>query len=118
MPLNSRNGVRRGQVFAPVSYTHLDVYKRQIQDVFQLSATDTTIFAPDSDTIIGHGHYSLSHADGLDIVEGENKYLDGEYDQEQQSVRPSANGLPPVSYTHLDVYKRQVWRYAPSARSM
>jgi len=67
-----------------------------VQNVFQLSATDTTIFAPDSDKIIGHGHYTLSHVDGLDVVEGENKYLSGEYDQEQQSVRPSTNGLPPV----------------------
>ena len=67
-----------------------------VQNAFQLSATDTTIFAPESDTIIGHGHYSLSHSDGLDIVEGENKYLNGEYDQERQSVRPSQNGLPPV----------------------
>lgn len=67
-----------------------------VQNVYQLSATDTTIFAPDTDQIIGHGRYTLSHADGFDMVEGENKYLNGEYDQEQQSVRPSANGLPPV----------------------
>jgi hypothetical protein len=67
-----------------------------VQDVFQLSSTDTTIFAPDSDKIIGHGHYTLSHMEGLDVVEGENKYLDGEYDQEEQSVRPSPHGLPPV----------------------
>jgi len=67
-----------------------------VENVFQLSATDTTIFAPDSGKIIGHGHYSLTHVDGLDVVEGQNNYLDGEYDQEQQSVRPSSDGRPPV----------------------
>ncbi|HLX38781.1 MAG TPA: hypothetical protein VKR29_13310 [Candidatus Binataceae bacterium] len=73
-----------------------------VGDVFQLSATDVTIFAPDTDQIIGHGHYTLLHQGGLDIVEGENKYSNGEYDQEQQSVRPSTQGLPPVlvHYTH------------------
>ena len=67
-----------------------------VGDVFQLSATDVTIFAPDSDKIIGHGHYTLSHEGGADIIEGENKYLNGEYDQEEQSVHPSTQGLPPV----------------------
>jgi hypothetical protein len=66
------------------------------QSQFELSATDVTIFAPDSEQVIGHGHYKLTHIDGLDVVEGENKYLDGEYDREEQRVRPSVGGLPPV----------------------
>ena len=71
-------------------------YAAPVENVFQLSATDVTIFAPESDKIIGHGHYTLLHQDGLDVVEGENKYLDGEYDQEEQTVRPGTQGLPPV----------------------
>jgi hypothetical protein len=66
------------------------------QSVFELSATEVTIFAPDSEHVIGHGHYKLSHVDGFDVVEGENKYLDGESDREEQQVRPSVGGLPPV----------------------
>jgi len=72
------------------------------QGVFDISATDTTIFAPDSNQVIGHGHYSISHVNGLDVVEGANKYLDGEHDREEQSVRPNESGEPPVlvSYRH------------------
>jgi hypothetical protein len=72
------------------------------QGLFQLSATDITIFAPDSEQIIGHGHYNLAHVDGLDVVEGENQYLNGEFDREEQRVKPSVGGLPPllVHYQH------------------
>ena len=51
------------------------------QSTFDLSATDVAILAPDSELVIGHGHYKLSHVDGFDVAEGENKYLDGEYDR-------------------------------------
>jgi hypothetical protein len=72
------------------------------QSVFYLSATDITIFAPDTDQVIGHGNYKLSHIDGLEVVEGENKYLDGEYDREEQRLKPSVGGLPPllINYQH------------------
>jgi hypothetical protein len=72
------------------------------QSDFDLPATDVTIFAADSDRVIGHGHYKLSYGDGVEIVEGENKYLDGEYDREEQRVKPSEGGEPPllVHYQH------------------
>lgn len=66
------------------------------QSDFDLPATEVTIFAPDSEQVIGHGQYKLSYADGLEVVEGENKYLDGEYDREEQRVRSSEGGVPPV----------------------
>jgi hypothetical protein len=69
---------------------------------FNITATDTVIMAPDSDQVIGHGHYDVLHQNGLDMVKGENKYLNGEYDLEEQSVRPDTSGQPPalVSYRH------------------
>ncbi len=72
------------------------------ESAFDLSATNVTIFAPDSQQVIGAGHYNLTHVDGFDVVEGENKYLDGEYDREKQRLRPSVSGLPPVlvEYRH------------------
>jgi hypothetical protein len=66
------------------------------QSVFDLSATDVTIFDPDGGVAIGQGHYNLSHVGGVDVVEGENKYLNGEYDREEQSVKPAVRGMPPV----------------------
>jgi len=87
-------------LLAVVSLSWVDESAAQSQ--FHLSATDVTIYTPDSAQVIGHGHYNLSHVDGLDVVEGENRYLNGEYDREQQSVSPSVGGLPPVlvKYQH------------------
>ena len=66
----------------PVSYTHLDVYKRQVMKLGDNSANMNVETVPT-------GSLSLDIALGL-------------------------GGLPKgriiaVSYTHLDVYKRQTW---------
>ena len=71
----------------PVSYTHLDVYKRQVE------------------TVSGFGPVNIPVLSDLPIV-GPILF--------QQSVMTY---LASVSYTHLDVYKRQAWGRArwPSA---
>jgi hypothetical protein len=66
------------------------------QGTFDLSPMDVTIFAPDGGRPIGYGHYNLAHLGGVDIVEGENKYLNGEHDREEQMVRPAIGVMPPV----------------------
>ena len=68
-----------------VSYTHLDVYKRQVVD---LAVEDND----DAAVLIGHG---LSA--GLGQVE----------DRQAAEAEGNAAVDKPVSYTHLDVYKRQ-----------
>jgi len=71
-------------------------------DAFDLAATDVTIINPDSRQVIGHGHYKVTHLNGATLLEGENRYLDGEYDREVQRVERIADGAPPilVSYQH------------------
>ena len=71
-------------------------------DVFDLSPTDMTILNPDSHEIVGHAHYKVTRQDRAMIFEGENRYLDGEYDREVQRVELAADGAPPilVSYQH------------------
>jgi hypothetical protein len=66
------------------------------QNPFYISATDTTIYAPDGGQVIGHGQYKISHVNGFEVVEGEDKYLDGEYDHEEQRLQPGVGDLPPV----------------------
>ena len=71
----------------PVSYTHLDVYKRQ--------------------TLLSYGNEAV-------MLEK----LITETEKEMQTIREAAkekdlqklDSLTPVSYTHLDVYKRQACR--------
>ena len=121
----------------PVSYTHLDVYKRQgfyNKDNLPAEATRTwvtkTIAETDGD---GTTHYITKLGDAYK-VSGDNFYmqngkavlplgtltveetkapsgylLDGAYMQAgDKSEQIKGLYLTPVSYTHLDVYKRQV----------
>ena len=66
------------------------------QSAFDLSATKVTIFAPGGGPAIGEGYYKLSRVGGVDVVEGANKYLNGEYDREEQTIKPSVEEMPPV----------------------
>ena len=61
----------------PVSYTHLDVYKRQAVYCFVFGVFDALEFVVAGETVLAH------------------------------RVFDSFMGVEAVSYTHLDVYKRQ-----------
>ena len=71
-----------------VSYTHLDVYKRQMAIVSMISSI-IGWFAFGSLCIVGVilGHISL---------------------KQLKTSGEGGRGMAPVSYTHLDVYKRQL----------
>lgn len=71
-------------------------------NAFDLTTSDVTILDSDSRQVIGHGHYKVTHLDGASLFEGENRYLDGEYDREVQRVERGADGAPPilVNYQH------------------
>lgn len=71
-------------------------------NAFDMATTDVTILNPDSRQVIGHGHYQVTHLHDALLFEGENRYLDGEYDREVQRAERIADGAPPVlvSYQH------------------
>ena len=66
----------------PVSYTHLDVYKRQLQ--------------------ILRDQFQLGFAMRIDVAAQETALA-----QAKATLPPLQKQFEPVSYTHLDVYKRQ-----------
>ena len=70
---------------APVSYTHLDVYKRQVLSYYFLVFSASTLIM----ALLATSLYF-----GLMAVYGTTTHKD-------------LTGWGPVSYTHLDVYKRQ-----------
>ena len=72
--------------FLPVSYTHLDVYKRQFHFLF-------------------HGFMAFYHL--VYILFPEFAVTPGGF-RRVLKVFGRAPALAPVSYTHLDVYKRQM----------
>ena len=68
----------------PVSYTHLDVYKRQYTG--SMLEVSNTLGTNSEDITMGYYAASAGMAIAYPII--------------------------PVSYTHLDVYKRQIYGYS------
>ena len=73
---------------APVSYTHLDVYKRQ----YDMSLNAAVL------TAVEEGQYTINVSNSVLLPMGKPP-IEGTVD---------ALTIAPVSYTHLDVYKRQI----------
>ena len=95
---------------SPVSYTHLDVYKRQVFrrlvviDAHRYRSRTKTLLSLCKAALIAavYAHGQIRPADDLLIL------------GEVASVEKGkiCRHLIPVSYTHLDVYKRQVFLYS------
>ena len=64
--------------------------------------TDYTVRSIDGLHIIGHAHFAVTNdPDGLITVRGEYRFLDGEYDNDEAILRPSADGsLPRLVRSH------------------
>ena len=99
-------------VFAAVSYTHLDVYKRQILDGAKVTFGNNVFIAPNVVfTTAGHAIDREQRAKGLEIAlpitVGDDVWI-GTNVSVLPEVSIGSNTIIAVSYTHLDVYKRQV----------
>ena len=91
MPLNTGLGLR------PVSYTHLDVYKRQLLITGEsgVGKSETAI------ELVKRGHRLIAD-DAVELRRISNRSILG---TAPANIR---HFIEPVSYTHLDVYKRHV----------
>ena len=99
-----------------VSYTHLDVYKRQIARFIAVSADIDTYVGGNYDYGVGSAHYNWvqariqeAKASGMWVIVVNHTPImntGGSHGGTDYST------VTPVSYTHLDVYKRQL-RYCP-----
>ena len=80
--------------YIPVSYTHLDVYKRQVYEngVPQILLTEVGYVSLTDGTY----HYYLKDH------QGNNRVV-----VDEEGTVEEVNDYYAVSYTHLDVYKRQ-----------
>ena len=75
----------------PVSYTHLDVYKRQ-ELIIQAIAQQENLTITDEEYQEGLQNYATAYS----------------YESTEEFENDYGKEVIPVSYTHLDVYKRQV----------
>jgi hypothetical protein len=64
--------------------------------------TDYTVRSVDGRSVIGHAHFAVTtDADGLVTVRGAYRFLDGEYDNDEATLRPSTDGaLPRLVRSH------------------
>ena len=100
--MHSQSGNRLIPLLKAVSYTHLDVYKRQYVN------SPWLIRITESDLVKAGGLQKevlpelppVSH-----LVENE---INVDFTQDVDTVRLAVRRPNSVSYTHLDVYKRQV----------
>ena len=111
-------------LLTPVSYTHLDVYKRQIRNIVLMRPVNSMI---EFKQIVGRGTRLFDGKDFFtiyDFVDAYHHFSDPEWDGDalpcevcgqlvcecQTGPKPPPQPCAvcgPVSYTHLDVYKRQ-----------
>ena len=89
----------------PVSYTHLDVYKRQL--IHLLTMTKWRLMEKDM-KYIGATKMVVGEITASDLSD---RMLADFLDMESTQI---VTMHIPVSYTHLDVYKRQPLRDTPS----
>ena len=82
--------------YGPVSYTHLDVYKRQHYNPPSAARSARTTAC----ALSAHSRNSRS----------------GDYRRVPVCRELYADRYTPVSYTHLDVYKRQLFIFSPQSR--
>ena len=90
----------------PVSYTHLDVYKRQPEGFTMIETPVRRVIVMTTLQLS-----NFIKLDAVDRIVGmpSTRFL---FNEEMQS-RLASGAAKPVSYTHLDVYKRQRQRTIP-----
>ena len=62
----------------------------EFESAFDFLPTDVTIFSPHEGQVIGHGRYRVTETDGIEVIQGENEYLDGRNDRELERVKLGA----------------------------
>ena len=88
-------------VTSAVSYTHLDVYKRQVKEI-QERLAELGYFSGSID-----GNFGNSTKEAVELFQEDNSLdVTGIVSNEELDLLFSED-VSPVSYTHLDVYKRQ-----------
>ena len=120
MDAKQRNETNHGgDIYTPVSYTHLDVYKRQIMSYAAKYAS--SFYGPFRDaagSAPSFGDRKSYQMDYHNVKEGLKEAMTDECEGADilmvkpalsylDVVRLVAENTNPVSYTHLDVYKRQ-----------
>ena len=98
-------------LLVPVSYTHLDVYKRQANERLIAEIEELEHKARRQDVLIDE-HQLFAFYDSkipADIFQAATfeKWREGAEKLNPKLLYMTRDDLMPVSYTHLDVYKRQ-----------
>ena len=99
----AQRGAEAGIDRFPVSYTHLDVYKRQVQSLLQVSVSFMPMPGASGAQEIGFSSFFRNYFVNDDLYAAVMVWRFFTY----YLVVIAGAILVAVSYTHLDVYKRQ-----------
>ena len=94
--------------YMPVSYTHLDVYKRQGEEGICSGCGVATLSISYYDLGVATGKMAVKILTGESKVEEMPIEYAPQFTKKYNPANAEALGITTVSYTHLDVYKRQV----------
>ena len=97
-----------------VSYTHLDVYKRQVEDIVD-QLGEAFSFAHDNVEIFNDLGLGLLNLAVIVRDKGKEPFFEAAANDLGKAQHRGERGTP-VSYTHLDVYKRQTLSRSPRSR--
>jgi len=74
-------------------------------EVLNFPPSDFDILNADTGQLIGHGHYTVDQTAGSLILRGENRYLNGEYDTEEDKLTTAGDSpLPTLISFHHDFF--------------
>ncbi len=98
MPRDTRHRMKLLPLFVTILLTTCarGVYAAE---AFNFPPSDFEILSADSGQLIGHGHYRVEQAPGSLILHGENRYLNGEYDLEEDHLTTEPGAALPTLVT-------------------
>jgi len=68
-------------------------------DALNFPPSDFDILNADNQQLIGHGHYTVDQSAGAIVLHGENRYLNGEYDTEEDKLTTGGDSPLPVLHS-------------------
>lgn len=102
LPDHTRQHIARRSLCGALLLMLTGVYPAFAATPLNFPPSDFEILRAENAELIGHGHYRVDETSGTLVLHGENRYLDGEYDIEEEQLTSPTDGEMPelVNFSH------------------